>query len=96
MSEEPDDPFEEYRETDRPGPPIPEPPDGNPSAELRRGFWGLVAVFNIAFFAIALGVLLLIFRDITLINGVILAFGLATFLYGLYRYHAYRTGKLPE
>lgn len=87
--EEPDDPFGD------PGDPesgfdltIPDGEDA--PVELHRAFWGLVAVFNVALFAIALGVMLIGFRGQWDLGGSLLGAGLVLFAYGVYRYRRYR------
>ncbi|MDZ7701027.1 MAG: hypothetical protein U5J98_02565 [Halobacteriales archaeon] len=89
--EEPDDPF--------PDPGDPESrfdltiPDGaDAPTGLQRAFWGLVAVFNVALFAAALGALLIAFRGQWDLGGSLLAAGAVLFGYGVYRYRRLKAG----
>lgn len=87
--EEPDDPFGD------PGDPeshfdLTIPDDSNVPTELHRAFWGLVAVFNVALFATALGALLIAFRGQWTLGGAVLAVGLLALGYGVVRYRRYR------
>lgn len=87
--EEPDDPY------DDPGDPesrfdLTIPDDVDVPSELYRAFWGLVAVFNVALFAVAVGALLIVFRGQWDLGGSILAAGLVLLAYGLYQYRRYR------
>lgn len=84
--EEPDDPYGDP--TEQFDLEIPEPDDV--PKDLWRAFWGLVAVFNIALFALALGPMLMVFRSQYLYGGVITSIGVVTLLYGLHRYRMYR------
>ena len=84
--EEPEDPYPE------PGDPsesleIPTA-DGAPK-ELFRAFWGLVALFNVGLFGLALGALLVAFRGDVLVGGALLGIGAVTTGYGLHRYRVY-------
>lgn len=89
--EEPDDPYGDLGDPESQfGLTIPDGTDA-PRA-LRRAFWGLVAVFNVAIFAIALGALLIAFRGQWDLGGSLLASGLVVFGYGVYRYRRYRAG----
>lgn len=93
--EEPPDPFED------PGDPesrfeLTIPDDADVSAELYRTFWGLVIVFNVALLATALGALLITFRGDRLLGGGLLALGLVSLGYGVWRYRRYRTAEPPE
>ena len=87
--EEPDDPY--------PDPGDPEsrfdlriPDDADVPTSLARVFWTLVAVFNVALFAIAVGALLIAFRGQWDLGGSVLLSGLVLFVYGLYQYRRYR------
>lgn len=88
--EEPDDPFS--TPTDQFDLEIPSSADV--PKELWRAFWGLVAVFNVAIFALALGPLLVVFRGEVVYGGIITGIGIVSFLYGVYRYRRYREAEL--
>ena len=68
------------------GPPPVEATRAEPPTRVKREFWILVAVFNTALLALALGILLLAYTD-RMGLGILLA-GLGTGLggYGLWRY----------
>lgn len=73
-------------------PPVepPEIPDGSDApAGLRRKFWTLVATFNIALLAVALGVLFVAFRGRWQDGGLAVVLGLALFAFGYRRYQRY-------
>lgn len=53
---------------------------------LRRAFWRLVFVFNVALLAAALGAMLIGFEGNVQQGGGLLVVGTGTFLYGLWRY----------
>lgn len=56
------------------------------SPQLRRRFWGLVIVFNVAVLALSLGVMLVAFRGRWQLGGQLVAAGAVLFAYGLYAY----------
>lgn len=65
----------------------PEPPDpSNASPELRRAFLKLVAIFNAALLATALGLMLIGFERRLVDGGAIFLIGLAAFAYGYWLY----------
>jgi hypothetical protein len=97
--DEPDEPSNEPEEFDPMadiGPAVPEvdiPDTTKPSTEvpddLARTFWKLVAVFNLALFALALGPMLVFFRG-ELVNGAaVFVLGAGCFVYGYARYRRY-------
>lgn len=95
--EEPADPFPEYSEpdleelSDSSDPPASSevPPD------IQRGVWGLVAVFRIGLFALALGPMMMLFRGEWNYGGLIAGIGVVTCAYGVHRYFVYQR-LLPE
>ncbi|SEO87627.1 hypothetical protein SAMN05216388_102182 [Halorientalis persicus] len=68
---------------------IPEPPDPD-AADVPEGlagsFWKLVAIFNLALFAVALGPMLAVFRGEWVNGGAVFFMGVAVFFYGYVRY----------
>lgn len=69
---------------DRPSPRgTPEPPPG-----LRREFWLLVGLFNLALLGVGLGALLLYFRAETALGWTVLAVGIGAGAYGYGRFRA--------
>lgn len=69
--------------------PVPEAPDSSDADApdgLKRAFWKLVAVFNVAVFALALGPMLAYFRGDVADGVLVFAVGVAFFAYGLVRY----------
>ncbi|MFB6353246.1 MAG: hypothetical protein ABEJ92_04095 [Halobacteriales archaeon] len=87
--EEPDDPFgDPGAGAERFDLDIPDADRASPA--LQRAFWSLVAVFNVALFALALGVLLVAFRDQWDLGGSLAAAGLVLFGYGVWQYRRYR------
>jgi hypothetical protein len=87
--EEPDDPFGDLGDPERQFD-LPVGEDAEVPTALQRAFWGLVAVFNVALFAIAVGALLIGFRGQWELGGSVLAAGLVLLGYGLYKYRRYR------
>jgi len=96
--DEPDEPSPEPEEFDPdslgPDPPevsIPDAtdPDTEVPEDLVRTFWKLVAVFNVALFALALGPMLAYFRG-EIVDGLsVFLLGAGFFVYGYLRYRAY-------
>lgn len=68
----------------------PQQPPAEPEPGLRREFWLLVGLFNVALLGLGLGALLLYFRGSTTLGWAVLAVGLAT---GAYGYGRYRRGE---
>lgn len=87
--EEPDDPFGDPGASQT-GDTTSIATDGEVPRELFRAFWGLVAVFNLGLFATALGVLLLVFRDVMVLGVSLLTLGLASLAFGVHRYQLHR------
>lgn len=87
--EEPDDPFPAYSEPD-----LEELSERSASSEvppdIQRGVWGLVAVFRIGLFALALGPMMMLFRGEWNYGGFIAGIGVVTCAYGVHRYFVYR------
>jgi len=67
-------------------PDAPDPDDVDVPDHLVRQFWKLVAIFNLALFALALGPMLIVFRGQLENGGAVFALGVAAFLYGYVRY----------
>ncbi len=96
--DEPDDPgspdevepdLESDLAPDAPEVDIPEPPDpssGDAPDGLVRSFWKLVAIFNLALFAVSLGPMLAVFRGEWVNGGAVFFLGVAVFFYGYVRY----------
>jgi hypothetical protein len=87
--EEPDDPYED------PGDPesrfdLTIPDDADVPVALHRAFWSLVAVFNVALFAVAVGTLLVAFRGRWDLGGSILVAGVVLLAYGVHQYRRYK------
>lgn len=71
-------------------PTAPDPSQNDVSSDLARDFWKLVATFNLALFALALGPMLVVFRGEFAQGGAVFLLGAAFFVYG---YRRYRTVK---
>jgi len=67
-------------------PPGPAPPDAEPSPALKREFWVLVVVFDVAILAAGTGVLMLVFDVRPDLGWTALILGVAAFAYGYGRY----------
>jgi hypothetical protein len=65
-------------------PEVPSPEDA--PADLRAEFWELVIAFNVAFFALALGAMLLGFEGKPILGGATLAVGALALGYGIHGY----------
>jgi len=63
-----------------PGVPDPDGIDADP--ELRRQFWSLVLLFNVALFGMALGVMLVGFEGRWRVGGALFAVGIVAFVRG--------------
>lgn len=101
--EEPSDEPEEFDPMADIGPAVPEvdiPDTTKSSAEvpddLARTFWKLVAVFNLALFAIALGPMLVFFRGEVINGTAIFVLGAGFFGYGYLRYRRYMESRDGE
>ncbi|WP_336037095.1 DUF7322 domain-containing protein [Halobacterium yunchengense] len=66
---------------------VPEETDASP--ELRRRFWLLVVVFNVALMAASVGAMLVAFRAQYDTGTSLVAAGAVLFAYGYYRYRRY-------
>jgi len=88
--EEPDDPFEDPGDAETQFD-LTIPDDRAVPSGLQRAFWGLVAVFNVALFAIAVGAMLVGFRGQWDFGGTVLITGVVLFGYGVYKYRRFRT-----
>lgn len=72
---------------DHPGP---SPPDGEPPPAVKREFWVLVTVFNIAVLGLGLAVLFLAFGVRPDLGWAALIVGVAAFAYGYGRYRRHK------
>ena len=85
----PDDPGERFRESDDDEtlglevPSVPEFSADDADPELRRRFWSLVLLFNVALFGMSLGLMLVGFEGRLKVGGAIFLVGLVAFLRGL-------------
>lgn len=59
-------------------------------AELKKQFWSLVLIFNVALFAASLGLMLVGFEGRWRVGGALFAVGAFAFLRGWYRYKSVR------
>jgi hypothetical protein len=66
------------------------------SAELRRAFWTLVLVFDVALLAGSLGAMLLAFRGELSLGGSLLFFGFGLGFYGWRRYQTVTDRDWPD
>jgi len=71
-------------------PTAPDPSGNDVSDGLAKDFWKLVATFNVALFALALGPMLIVFRGELVNGGAVFLLGAGFFTYG---YQRYRTVK---
>ena len=67
-------------------PTAPDPSSNDVSTGLARDFWKLVATFNVALFALALGPMLIVFRGELVNGGAVFLLGAGFFAYGYQRY----------
>lgn len=96
---EPDDPGkDEFDPLEDIGPDVPEvdvpdapdPSENDVDPKVARSFWRLVATFNLAMFALALGPMLAFFRGDLVDGALVFCIGLGAALYG---YRGYRRAK---
>jgi hypothetical protein len=79
----PDDPAEDLA----PDPPtVPDTSTNEVDADLKKRFWSLVLVFNVALFGMSLGAMLVGFRGRWEVGGAIFAVGAFAFLRGWWGY----------
>ena len=71
-------------------PTVPDPSANEVPSDLARDFWKLVATFNVALFALALGPMLVVFRGELVNGGAVFLLGAGFFAYGYQRYRAVR------
>lgn len=64
--------------------------DSDVSADLKKQFWSLVLIFNVALFAASLGLMLVGFEGRWRVGGALVAVGAFAFLRGWYRYKSVR------
>lgn len=62
------------------------PPESAAPEDLRKAFWKLVVVFNVALGSFAVGVMLVAFERRWTVGGALVVLGVASFLRGYYRY----------
>ncbi|MFB6069051.1 MAG: hypothetical protein ABEJ90_03895 [Halobacterium sp.] len=89
-----DEPFDDEKtEAERElAPSVDVPDESAASPELRRRFWLLVVVFNLAVLAASVGAMLVAFRGAYDTGGSLLAAGVVLFAYGLFRYRTITRG----
>ena len=68
----------------------PDSTSSHPPEDLVVGFWTLVLLFKLAILAIGIGVLVLIFTDVILLGGALLAVGLVVLLRWILTYRKIR------
>lgn len=74
-------------------PEAPAPPDPSKNdvpADVARSFWGVVLLANVGLFAVCLGPMLAFFRGQWTLGGVLVVFGLLTFVHGYRVYRGFR------
>ncbi len=74
----------------------PGPPDAEIPSELRKQFWILVIVFNIALIATSLGVMLATLDGKPIIGSSLAFLGAGAFYYGLQRYRRVKDRDFTE
>jgi len=67
--------------------------DADVDPEVSRVFWRLVLVFDVAFLALALGLMFIYFRGDVGTGGPTIALGAIALLYGVREYREYRYGE---
>mgnify|MGYP006274358907 FL=1 len=65
------------------------PDESAASTELKRKFWSLVLVFNVALGALSIGAMLVGFQGDWDVGGSLLAAGAILSVYGFYKYRVY-------
>ncbi|ELZ25497.1 hypothetical protein C475_10714 [Halosimplex carlsbadense 2-9-1] len=70
--------------------------DTDVDPEVSRTFWRLVAVFDVAFLALALGPMFIYFEGDWNVGGPLVALGAVSFLYGVREYRAFRRSRASE
>lgn len=65
------------------------PDESAASTELKRKFWSLVLVFNVALGALSVGAMFVGFEGDWQLGGSLLAAGAILSLYGFYKYRVY-------
>lgn len=68
----------------------PDPPSTEPPAALRKQFWILVVVFNVALLATSLGVLLAALDGRPTLGSSLAFLGVGAFYFGIQRYRTVR------
>ena len=74
---------------------VPQPPDPEGTDvpdDLARSFWKLVAIFNLALFAVSVGPMLIVFRGEWENGTAVFLLGVAAFTYGYARYRRVTSG----
>lgn len=74
----------------------PDPPATEPPAELRKQFWILVVVFNVALIATSLGLLFAGLDDRAVLGASLVFLGLGTFYFGIQRYRRVKDESFQE
>ncbi|WP_436906677.1 DUF7322 domain-containing protein [Halosimplex marinum] len=70
--------------------------DADVDPELRRTFWRLVVVFDVALLALSLGPMFVYFRGDWATGGPLFALGAVAFAYGVLTYRRYRADNPTE
>lgn len=85
-----DDPEDAFPDPERELVSVPEAPsvpsESDVPSELRRAFWELVVVFNVALLALSVGAMLVAFERLWTVGGALVLLGAASFLRGYRRY----------
>jgi hypothetical protein len=63
---------------------------GDVDVDTAKGFWRLVLIFDVALLALALGPMFVYFQGDLRRGGMLVAFGVVVFLYGVARYREFR------
>jgi len=67
--------------------------DAEVDVDTAKGFWRLVLIFDIALLALALGPMFVYFQNDWRRGGMLLAFGVLAFLYGVARYREFQVAE---
>ena len=73
-----------------------DPVGGDVDVDTAKGFWRLVLVFDVALLALALGPMFIYFEGDVRRGGMLVAFGVLVFAYGVARYREFRAESDDE